>query len=198
MRLYNDMIQVIDSGQVGALLLLDMSAAFDTIDHQIMSVVLYYRFDIRDDVLTWFHSYFDERSQVVRVGSDTSAVLKLLTGIPQGSVLDPRPFIYYDEDVQEIVEREEVKYHLFADDMQGHRSSQPQNAAMIVSSLQDCVVAVSKWCASKRLQLNAKTELLWFGSVTELRKVDPSLRSLTSWHRCHPASRRRPGSRGLL
>ena len=77
-------------------------------------------------------------------------------------------------------EREEIKYHLFADDMQGHRSSQPQNAAMIVSSVQDCVVAVSKWCASKRLQLNAKkTELLWFGSVTELRKVDPSLRSLT-------------------
>ena len=128
----------------------------------------------------WFHSYFDERSQVVSVGSDTSAVMKLLTGVPQGSVLGPRSFIYYAEDVQEIFEREEIKYHLFADDMQGHRSSQPQNAAMIVSSVQDCVVAVSKWCASKRLQLNAKkTELLWFGSVTELRKVDPSLRSLT-------------------
>ena len=51
---------------------------------------------------------------------------------------------------------------------------------MIISSLKDCVVTVSKWCASKHLQLNAKnTELLWFGSVTELRKVDPSLRSLT-------------------
>ena len=51
---------------------------------------------------------------------------------------------------------------------------------MIVSSLQNCVVAVSKWCASKRLQLNVKkTELLLFGSVTELRKVDPSLRGFT-------------------
>ena len=76
-RLYNDMIQVIDSGQVGALVLLDMSAAFDTVDHQIMSDVLHYRFDIRDDALTWFHSYFDESSQVVSVGSDTSAVMKL-------------------------------------------------------------------------------------------------------------------------
>ena len=95
--------------------------------------------------------------------------MELLIGVPQGSVLGPRSFIYYAEDVQEIFEREEVKYHLFADDMQGHRSSQPQNAAMIVSSLPDCVVAVSKWCAFKRLQLNAKkTELLWFGSVTEL------------------------------
>ena len=121
-----------------------------------------------------------QRSQVVSVGSDTSAVMKLLIGVPQGSVLGPRSLLYYAEDVQEIFEREEIKYHMFADDMQGHRSSQPQNAAMIVSRVQDCVVAVSKWCASKRLQLNAKkTELLWFGSVTELRKLDPSLRSLT-------------------
>ena len=71
-------------------------------------------------------------------------------------------------------------YHLFADDMQGHRSSEPRNAAMIVSSLQDCVIAFSNWCASKRLQLNAKkTEVLWFGTVVELRKVDPADRCLT-------------------
>ena len=100
-------------------MLLDMSAAFDTVDHQIMSDVLHYRFDIRDDALTRFHSYFDERSQVVSVGSDTSAVMKLLTGVPQGSVLGPRSFIYYAEDVQEIFEREEIKYHLFADGYAG-------------------------------------------------------------------------------
>ena len=76
-RLYSDMIQVIDSGQVGASVLLDMSAAFITVDRQIMSDVLHYRFDIRDDGLTWFHSYFDERSQVVSVGFDKSAVMKL-------------------------------------------------------------------------------------------------------------------------
>ena len=106
------MIQVSNSGQVGALVLLDMSAAFDTVDHQIMSDVLHHHFDIRDDALTWFHSYFDERSQVVSVGSDTSAVMKLLTGVPQGSVLGPRSFIYYAEVVQEIFERKKIKYHL--------------------------------------------------------------------------------------
>ena len=193
LRLYSRLYRPVDAFVCGLILemlnwgggtasstCLDMSAAFDTVNHQIMFDVLHHRFDIRDDALTWFHSYFDERSQVVSVGFDTSAVMKLLTGVPQGSVLGPRSFVYYAEDVQEIFEREEVMYHLFADDMQGHRSSQPQNAAMIVASLQDCVVAVSKWCASKRLQLNAKkTELLWFGSVIELRKVDPALRCLT-------------------
>ena len=142
--------------------------------------VLNHRFDIRDAALTWFHAYFDERSQVVKVGSDESRMMKLSTGVPQGSVLSPRSFVYYAEDVQEIFRREELSYHLFADDMQGHRSSRPQDAARIVASLQDCIIAVSNWCASKRLQLNAKkTEVLWFGSVAGLRKVDAADRRLT-------------------
>ena len=178
-RLYNDMIHVIDNGQVGALVPLDM-AAFDTVDHQIMIDVLRHRFDIRDDALAWFRSYFQDRSQVVNVGDDASSAVSLLTGVPQGSVLGPRSYVCYAEDVQDIFERQEIMYHLFADDMQGHQSSEPRNAAMIVSNLQECVVAVSNWCASKRLQLNAKkTEVLWFGTAVGLRKVDPADRCLT-------------------
>ena len=73
------MIQVINSGQVGALVLLDMSAFFDTVDHHSMSDVLHHR--------------FDKRSQMVIAGSDTPAVMKLLTGVPQESDLVPRSFI---------------------------------------------------------------------------------------------------------
>src|SRR6218665_2125839 len=62
-RLYNDMIQVVDRGEVGALVLLDISAAFDTVDHRIMADVLHRRFDIRGDALAWFVSYFDDRTQ---------------------------------------------------------------------------------------------------------------------------------------
>ena len=180
-RLYNDMVHVIDNGQVGALMLLDMSAAFDTVDHQIMIDVLQHRFDIRDDALTWFRSYFNDRTQVVSVGSDTSGTVLLSTGVPQGSVLGPRSFVCYAEDVQDIFVQQEVKHHLFADDMQGHQSSDPSGTAdTVVSGLQDCAIAVSNWCASKRLQLNAKkTEVLWFGTAVGLRKVDPADRCLT-------------------
>ena len=172
-QLYNDMVHVIDNGQVGALVLLDMSAAFDTVDHQIMIDVLQHRFDIRDDALTWFRSYFNDRTQVVSVGSDTSGTMLLSTGVPQGSVLGPRSFVCYAEDVQDIFVRQDVKHNLFADDMQGH----PRNAD---SRLQDCVIAVSNWCASKRLQLNAKkTEVLWFGTAVGRCKVDPADRCLT-------------------
>ena len=180
MRLYNDMVHVIDNSQVGALVLLDMSAAFDTVDHQIMIDVFQHRFDIRDDALTWFRSYFNDRSQVVKVGSYASGVVLLSTGLPQGSVLGPRSFVCYAEDVQAIFDRQEIKHHLFADDMQGHQSSDPRNADTVVSRLQECVIAVSDWCASERLQLNAKkTEVLWFGTAVRLRKVDPAHICLT-------------------
>jgi hypothetical protein len=179
-RLYNDMVQVIDRGHVGALVLLDISAAFDTVDHRIMNDVLRQRFDVCEDALAWFNSYFDDRTQVVSVGSARSQASSLSIGVPQGSVLGPRTYVVYAEDVQEIFELRQVSHHLFADDMQGHTSSKPQDALMITSALQECIVAVSSWCASKRLQLNAKkTEVLWFGSVANLRKVAHADRCLT-------------------
>ena len=198
-RLYNDMVQVIDRGHVGALVLLDISAAFDTVDHRIMSDVLRQRFDVCEDALAWFNSYFDDRTQVVSVGSARSQASSLSIGVPQGSVLGPRTYVVYAEDVQEIFELRQVSHHLFADDMQGHTSSKPQDALMITSALQECIVAVSSWCASKRLQLNAKkTEVLWFGSVANLRKVAHADRCLTIGPDIIPATRSRPWPRSIL
>lgn len=64
-HLHNDMVAIVDRGDVGALILLDMSAAFDTIDHHIMLDVLEKRFDVREAALDWFASYFGDRTQVV-------------------------------------------------------------------------------------------------------------------------------------
>ena len=68
-HLYNDMVATVDRGDVGALVLLDMSAAFDTIDHSILLDVLQQRFDVHDAALDWFVSYCVDRTQVVVVGS---------------------------------------------------------------------------------------------------------------------------------
>src|SRR6218665_2276220 len=66
------------------------------------------RFDIRGDALAWFVSYFDDRTQVVTVGRDTSLASSLSTGVPQGSVLGPRSYVIYAEDAQEIFEFQRV------------------------------------------------------------------------------------------
>src|SRR6218665_2198978 len=88
--------------------------------------------------------------------------------------------LIYVEDAQEIFEFQRVMYHLFADDMQGHVSAKPRNTRLMTSNIQECVAAVSSWCASKRLQLDTKkTEVLWFGSAANLRQVTRADRCLT-------------------
>ena len=171
-HLYNDMILTIDSGEVGALVLLDMSAAFDTIDHGIMLDVLRRRFGIQDAALDWFASYFVDRTQVVVTGTDSSSVCELKIGTPQGSVLGPRSFVTYAEDVTEVFQQHRVRHHLFADDMQGTKHAKPSKVSDVTAELGGCVSAVNEWCASKRLQLNTKkTEVMWFGSATNLSKL---------------------------
>ena len=85
-----------------------------------------------------------------------------------------------------------MRHHLFADDMQGFRSGDPSDISVIVTGVEDCVSDVSSWSAAKRLQLNAtKTEMLWFGSETNLRKLSPENSHQRRSER-HPASHSRP------
>src|SRR6218665_2627592 len=67
-----------------------------------------------------------------------------------------RSYVIYVEDAQENFELQRVVCHLFASDMQGHTSARSRNARSIASNMQECIVAVSNWCTSKRIQLNAK------------------------------------------
>ena len=95
LRVQNDIIHAVDS-EVGAILtLLDLSAAFDTIDHQKLLDLLNHSFGISWDTLRWFKSYLQERIQMVQIGSSISKPVTLKYGVPQGSVLEPILFTMY-------------------------------------------------------------------------------------------------------
>ena len=97
---------------------------------------------------------------------------QLRIGTPQGFVLGPRSFVAYAEDVTEVFQQHRVRYHLFADDMQGATHNQPSRVHEVTDELGVCVTNVSNWCASKRLQLNTKkTEVMWFGTATNFGKL---------------------------
>ena len=179
-KVYNDLLIAADSGQVSALCLLDLSAAFDTVDHQLLIQRLERQFGLRGVVLQWFSSYLSGRTfQVVHSGC-TSSVISVPCSVPQGSVLGPRLFIMYTADLEDQVSEHGVSYHAFADDTQLYVQCHYKDTSSAVQRLEHCITDVGHWMSANRLKLNTdKTELLWAGSrhgSASLGSSGPSLR----------------------
>ncbi len=118
-KVQDDILRAIDNNCTCCviLLLLDLSAAFDTVDHRILLDRLSQRFGIVDNALEWFRSYLSDRRQVVKVNGSQSSRRELRCGVPQGSVLGPILFLLYTSPLGDITRYpDQVKFHLYADD----------------------------------------------------------------------------------
>ena len=89
LKVYNDITLNMDYGKVTAFTLLDLSAAFDTINHTILMDHLSLWYIVYGVALSWFTSYLTGRHQRVKIGDCFSSPLNILCGVPQGSVLGP-------------------------------------------------------------------------------------------------------------
>lgn len=177
---YNDIIRAVDQGYLVAMALLDLSCAFDTVDHVTLLSILSQRFSITDQALAWFQSYLTDRCQVFTTDSTQSAPIALSSGIPQGSGLGPTQFIAYTEDTTNIFPSHNIQYHLFADDTQSHGHCSIPDIRDLVFRLQECIKDLARSYASHRLQLNpSKSDFIWFGSRSSLSKIPPEFHSLT-------------------
>ena len=94
-KVHNDIVSAIDNQSYIILLLLDLSAAFDIVDHKILPQRLSCLFGINGKALRWFKSYLENRKQVVNVKGATSCRKDLRCGVPQGSVLEPILYVLY-------------------------------------------------------------------------------------------------------
>ena len=101
------------------LFLLDMSAAFDTIDHDVLVNRLYNDYGIGGCVLNWFNYYLRDRTSKVFVLGNCS-VHPLKFGIPQGSAAGPPIFTLYSKPATAIFRRFDVAYHVYTDDTIGY------------------------------------------------------------------------------
>ena len=151
-----------DSGDSSILVLLDLSAAFDTVDHHILVDRLNKWVGITGSALDWFHSYLTDRSFSVAVGPYSSESTTLTCGVPQGSVLGPLLFALYMLPLKTIINTYEgISYHCYADDIQLYCSFKPDNMDIMITKLHDCISAIKNWMAANFLQLNPdKTEVL--------------------------------------
>jgi len=89
LQVLSDILLAVDCGDVAALILSDLSAAFDTVDYEILLRRLQSTYSISDVAHRWFRSYLLGRSQYVGIGTSCSSVIDLICSVPQGSVLGP-------------------------------------------------------------------------------------------------------------
>ena len=170
----NNILRAMDQGKVGILLLLDMSAAFETVDHRTLLDRLHTDIGIGGTALDWFESNLVDRRQVVSIRGEHSDLCLLHYGVPQGSVLGPQLFTVYTSPLGRIIRAHGLDYHLFADDSQLHVFVKPVQATVYgaVGRLEKCRHDIHTWMRRNFLKLNDdKMEMLLIGSRQQLSMV---------------------------
>ena len=177
-------VNAMDNKKLTMAIFLDLSKAFDTIDHNILLAKLHH-YGIRGLALEWFRNYLNDRTQYVSYKDSKSELMNLTCGVPQGSVLGPLLFIIYTNDLPNCLA--ESNCILFADDTTVFRSS--SNADYLASSIQNDLKSLYDWFCANKLSLNiGKTNFLLFSPstknkyphITELKLGNQSIQRLSS------------------
>ncbi|KAI2668430.1 RNA-directed DNA polymerase from mobile element jockey [Labeo rohita] len=162
-KITNDLLLASDQGCISLLVLLDLSAAFDTIDHDILIDRLQNYAGIQGQALKWFRSYLSDRYHFVYLNGKSSQLSPVKYGVPQGSVLGPLLFSIYMLPLGNIIRKHGISFHCYADDTQLYISTRPDETSEL-SKLTECVKNVKDWMTNNFLLLNSdKTEILLIG-----------------------------------
>ena len=156
--------------------MLDLSAAFDTVDHETLLVFLNRYIGLSGAVLESLKTYLTGRNQCVSIKNVLSHLSELIFGVPQGSVLGPLIFCIYTLPVGIILDKHGINYHIYADDTQVYFFFNPNECDRALKSLSQCVSDVRSWMIQNKLKINDdKTEFLILTSQHCKVKLDCTL-----------------------
>ena len=180
-KLVNDLLWSMERKEATAVAVIDLSAAFDTVDHNILIDLLHETFGIGDKALRWFQSYLENRFCKVKIGKDYSEKKSLDFSVPQGSCVGPVLYLSYAASISDVVSdvSDEGDPRLisiigFTDDHAMKKSFIPtleDDEEVCIANLQACLSRVKEWMDSMRLKMNeGKTKFIIIGSSHQIAK----------------------------
>ena len=173
LSLHNDVIKAIGEQKIVLLVMLDLSAAFDTVSHECLLSTLK-ELGVCDTVLQWFESYLSGREQKINIKGTYSDVKELSCGVPQGSVLGPILFNIYTSSLGRMLRQLCPQYHMYADDSSLYLSIKPNQLSNATNQIAHCVSLVQKWMCKFHLKMNEdKTEFIMISSRQMSRRITP-------------------------
>ena len=164
-RVKNEILLNMNKQHVTLLVLLDLSAAFDTTDHCILPERLKSGFGIRGTALSWFASYLNNRSQQILIDGSLSMNFELSCGVPQGSCLGSLLFVLYASKIFQIVDKHLPGIHCYAEDNQLYLFFCPNasvNHEVALARMESCIDDIRNWMLNDKLKLTPLLmELHW-------------------------------------
>ena len=174
-KISNDILINGNNGDLTMLVLLDLSAAFDTIDHDILLERLEYMHGIRGMALKWFTSYLKDRTQSVIINETESESKTLKFGVPQGSKLGPILFNTYIAPLSAVVNKHQIEDQKYADDEQLIMAFKPthNDGLTAKAKMENCISDIRKFLTDNKLCNNGeKTEFIILGPKGKLRNLN--------------------------
>ena len=151
------------------LILLDVSAAFDTVYHPTLINRVSNRFGIQDQALQWVRSYLSNCKQFVVIEGTRAEELDFNCNVPQGSVLGPGFFCDYSTPVGNIFRKHGIPFHLYTDDIQVYVTFHPSEEKEMLETLGKCISEVKGWMSRNYLKVNdSKNDFIILGKQSNL------------------------------
>jgi len=156
-------LRLLEKGRVSVLVALDLSAAFDTVDHKVLMSVLERKYGVGGGALQWISSYLHNRQMSVHVGESSSVVKTFNYSVPQGSCLGPILFNVYSSTITDCIDSSQ-NLGGYADDHYIRDSfvlSTPNSESHCISRMENSIDKIMQWMSANSLKANTeKTEIV--------------------------------------